>query len=579
MPVLPDGQPSRNTKHPQKLGEVEEQGGAVSVTYSLETKTLQKNEQLTAADQEFRNRDQELSSAVYDLTNLLTSTALPIFMLDSELRLCQMTAAAGEVLNLQPADLGRKIGETNIRLNIEAIEPLVRGVFETSQPNELEWEGHDGRLHAVRARPYRTANNRMEGVVLALIDIDELRKTRNAANTSRGFAENVVQSTRIPLLVLHDNFQVRFANSAFYQLYGGTLADTEQCSFFQIDGGLWDLPGARTELEKLLGTANVQVMDELEFEREFAGLGKRTVCINARLIEPDGETLILLAIEDVTAQKHAERLLRDEQARLELSLQTGTLELKKTSKTLRKEVSGRRRAEAALHESKSALLESREQLRELAASLINAQDAERRRVALELHDGLSQQIANLQFGIERLEQYSLPGSTAVKQKLQDLVEQAGTLADDVRRVAHQLHPSSLDQLGLAVAMRSYTKEFSRSAAIQVNFTSHKVPRDIPIELASGLYRIVQEALRNVGKHAGATASVEIGLQGTPGGLELSIEDDGEGFDLESQCAKGGLGLIGMRERVRLAGGSIALAAQPGQGVKITIHVPLQKVGV
>lgn len=154
-------------------------------------------------------------------------------------------------------------------------------------------------------------------------------------------------------------------------------------------------------------------------------------------------------------------------------------------------------------------------------------------------------------------------------------QQAAGLSNDLRRVAHQLHPANLDYLGLSVALRSYAEEFSRSTAIQVKFTSLFMPRNVPLALASGLYRIVQEALRNVGKHA-SNAQVEIVLARVPEGLALYIRDNGEGFDMELARAKGGLGLISMEERVRLLEGTLSVETQPGKGVLLSIQCPIPK---
>lgn len=181
-------------------------------------------------------------------------------------------------------------------------------------------------------------------------------------------------------------------------------------------------------------------------------------------------------------------------------------------------------------------------------------------------------MAKLQFDIDTLEQ-RLPGDLAeTKQRLRQVRDEAGALSDDLRRVAHQLHPATLDSLGLTVAVRAYANEFSNSTAIPVNLTSQEVPHDLPIETASCIYRITQEALRNVAKHAG-NATVEVTLKGTSDGLELSIRDNGKGFDAASGRAKEWLGLIGMEERVRLVGGTFTVESAPGCGVAIMIRVP------
>ena len=252
-------------------------------------------------------------------------------------------------------------------------------------------------------------------------------------------------------------------------------------------------------------------------------------------------------------------LLLEERGRLRLSLQT--------------EVSGRKQAEAALQDSEAALLRSHEELRALTASLLHSQEDERRRVSRQLHDELSQEMAKLQFDVETLEQQLPSDAIDAKRQLRAIRDGVGTLANNVRRIAHQLHPSSLDHLGLSAALRAFTQEFAGRERLPVRLTARKVPAQIPPEIASSLYRVVQEALRNVAKHAGKT-TVTIVLAGLRNHLFLSIRDRGIGFDQRSVERNGGLGLIAMHERVNLVHGNFSLNTRPGRGVVITIRIPL-----
>jgi signal transduction histidine kinase len=226
-----------------------------------------------------------------------------------------------------------------------------------------------------------------------------------------------------------------------------------------------------------------------------------------------------------------------------------------------------------LNESEAALLRSRNELRALSAMLLHTQGEERRRISRELHDDLSQKMAKLQFDLERLEQNLPPNLKAMKERLLIVRDGVAALSNDVRRIAYELHPAALDHLGLRVALRSYIREFSEREKIPVVFTPRKVPARIPVEVGSAFYRIVQESLRNIAKHAGK-ASAKVTLTGGSNQLSLSIRDDGIGFDVRSARGKGGLGLVSMQERVRLIHGDFSLETLPGRGVTITIRVPL-----
>ena len=521
-----------------------------SINEELETskEELQSsNEELNTLNEELQNHNRQLSRLGDDLTNLLSSTTIPILMLDDELRIRRVTATAEELLNIRSGDIGRPVRDIRMQLNIDDLEPLVRRVMETLSAEELELRDREGHWHLLRIRPYRTADNRIEGTVLALIDIDQLRRARE-------FAESVVESVKRPLLVLRSDLRVRMANRSFRESYSLQPAEIQNRLLFDIGGGQWNIPALRNALEQL--PASEEVVKDIELEQEFAGSGRRTLLINAHRVQPDGENQILVAVDDITAQKREEQILIDEQERLKVSVESG---------------------ETALHESEAALLRSRNELRALSAMLLHTQGEERRRVSRELHDDLSQKMAKLQFDLERLEQHLPPNLKEVKKRLAIVRGGVEALSNDVRRIAYELHPAALDHLGLAVALRSYVREFSEREKIPVVFAPRKVPSRIPTEVGSALYRIVQESLRNIVKHAGK-ASVKIALTGGSNQLSLSIRDNGTGFDARSAQGKGGLGLISMQERTRLIHGDFSLETLPGRGVTIKIRVPLSSKG-
>jgi two-component system, chemotaxis family, CheB/CheR fusion protein len=528
-----------------------------SINEELETskEELQSsNEELNTLNEELLSRNRELSLLGDDLTNLLGSTTIPILMLDCELHIRRVTAAAEQFFNIRPADIGRPIADIRMRLNVNDLQVLMRRVMETLNAEELQLQDLDGRWHLLRVRPYRTADNRIEGTVLTLIDIDQIRQEQMRADAARDFAESVVESVQTPLLVLRSDLRVRVANRAFCESFSVQRTEIENRFFREISEGRWDRPSLQTALERL--PTSREPVAGFEIEQDFPGSGRRNLLIHACNIQPDGESQILVAVEDVTDEKRARHILIEGQERLKRDLES---------------------EETALHESEAALLRSRNELRALAAKLLQTQAEERRRVSRELHDDLSQKIAKLQFDVETLEQHLPPDLKSMKKRLMIIRDGVEALSNDVRRIAYELHPSALDHLGLAVALRSYAREFTEREGIPVRFISRKVPAQIPAEVAGTLFRIVQEALRNVAKHAGK-ASVSIALTGGSNRLSLSIRDNGIGFDVDSVRDKGGLGLISIQERTRLVRGDFSLETLPGRGATITVHVPLSSQG-
>lgn len=529
------------------------------------------NEELNTLNEELASRNLELSRLSDDLNNVLMSAAIPILMVDNDLRIRRSTAAAEDLLNIRESDEGRSIGDIRLLLSVEDVQPLIRKVIDTLTAVELEVQDRKGSWRMLRIRPYRTADNRIEGAVLVFLDIDQLRKLQLATEQARRFAESVTESVRTPLAVLDRTWSIRLANRAFLGLYGANATDVRGQSFFSFQGSLWNSQALKTALERLISEKGV--LDDFEVEAPAAKIGPRFLSVSARLVQPDADAEVLVAIEDITERKISEARMLSEQAQLQQKVNRGAKELESTARGLLRETAHRQRTETALQESESALHRNREELRALTARLFHAQDQERRRVSRELHDDLSQKVAKLQFDIERLQQDNSSKPMAMAKRLESLREQAGKLSDDVRRIAHQLHPSSLDHLGLPIALRSYCRDFSFREGVRVRFTAVKAPKKVAADIASSLYRIVQEALRNVAKHAGK-AEATITLTGGKDELRLRIRDNGGGFDPESVRGKGGLGLVSMEERVRLLNGSFRLRSLPHRGVTIEIAVPL-----
>jgi PAS domain S-box-containing protein len=206
--------------------------------------------------------------------------------------------------------------------------------------------------------------------------------------------------------------------------------------------------------------------------------------------------------------------------------------------------------------------------------LIEAQEKERTRIARELHDDFSQRMALLQIRLEQLGQGNTAGfSSNARQQLDSISEIASEISSNIHDLSHQLHPSKLDTLGLVASVRSLCREFSEQHKLQVQFVHEDIPGPIPKDVTLCLFRIVQEALRNVVKHSGASeAAVELSGQGDR--IDLCISDAGVGFETGSAKGAAGLGLISMRERLRLVGGDIVIESELLHGTRIHAHVPL-----
>jgi PAS domain S-box-containing protein len=217
--------------------------------------------------------------------------------------------------------------------------------------------------------------------------------------------------------------------------------------------------------------------------------------------------------------------------------------------------------------------QTEEALRDLSGRLINAQEEERRRVARELHDDLNQRMALLSIELEQLGQKIPQRQGDLRRSVQDLRVKAQEISTEIHRLSYQLHPSKLDHLGLATALKSFCEEVSVSHELDIAFRQQGFPAAIPKDVTLCIFRIAQESLRNIIKHSGARAA-NVVLEKTSTAVRLVVSDTGCGFDPDSGTMTRGLGFISMRERLRLVGGDISIHSQLSHGTQIDVLVPL-----
>ena len=237
----------------------------------------------------------------------------------------------------------------------------------------------------------------------------------------------------------------------------------------------------------------------------------------------------------------------------------------------------RKQAEERSQEGERILRENERDLRGLAGRLIHAQEEERSRLARELHDDLAQRLAVFAIDVGRLELQLTDTPASFREALREMKNGIVSISQDVHTLSRQLHPSILDDLGLIKAVESECAGFSRREGIEVVFNHDNIPRGIPKDVSLSLYRIIQEGLRNISKHACAEHIV-VSLQGIDHDILLSVQDDGIGFDWAEVKENPGLGLSSMRERAKLIRGEFSIQSQPEKGTVITLRGPLTRRG-
>jgi len=215
-------------------------------------------------------------------------------------------------------------------------------------------------------------------------------------------------------------------------------------------------------------------------------------------------------------------------------------------------------------------------LSSLSPRIIEAQETDRGRVAGELRDDLNQRMALLQIGLGQFER-DVPGlSPKARIQLHSLTEVATEIASSIHNLSHRLRPSLLDLLGPVASIERLCRELSDRHNLEIRFVHHSIPEQTPKDVTLCLYRITQEALRNVVKHSGV-AEVEVELLGHDDRIDLCISDSGAGFNPESAQRTSGLGLISMQERLRLVGGHLSVESEPSHGTRIRVRIPRRTV--
>ncbi|MGD0744984.1 MAG: sensor histidine kinase [Verrucomicrobiota bacterium] len=292
--------------------------------------------------------------------------------------------------------------------------------------------------------------------------------------------------------------------------------------------------------------------------------------------------------EAITPIEKTHRTARDANAHLQQMIQTlnqRSVDLAASNRRLRQEIVQRKSVEESLRKSEqhySQLLEQsrhmQEQLRLLSRQLLSAQEEERKMISRELHDQIAQTLTGINIRLASLKSGATLNNKGLQKKIsstQRLVERS---VDIVHRFARDLRPTVLDDLGLIPALHSFMKSFARRTGVRTSLTAFAAVERLDAAKRTVLFRVAQEALTNVDRHAHASR-VEVVIQKLRGRVCMKIKDDGKSFDVERTLhANGGkrLGLLGMRERLEMVGGRLDVESASGKGTSVQAQMPLGK---
>jgi two-component system CheB/CheR fusion protein len=508
------------------------------------------NEELITTVEELRTRNLDLQQVNNDVTNLLASINIPILMLENDLRIRSFTPMAQRLFNLISTDVGRPFSDIRVNLEIPNLEEMILEVMETLNTKEQEVQTQSGYWYALRIRPYRTAENQIEGVVIVLIDIDALKRSAATIETARNYAETIVESVPTPLMVLDADLQVNTANRALYETFQVSSSEMAQDSWFELANGPWNTPELRELLEDIL-VSDVK-LNNFEIEQTFGRLGPKTLLLNACKVEPeDRVSMILLSIEDITDRKQFEA---------------------QRSQLLEQEQSARQQAEKANRAKDEFLANLSHELRNPLTPILAWSQMLRSGKLKEAETNRALEV------IER-------SARAQAQLIEDLL--------DISRITNGKLKLTTRSIDLRLVVQAALEGVQLSASAKhIEIVSHLSSVTVLADI-DRLQQVLWNILSNAIKFTPAGGRVEIVIQAIEDYAEIRVTDTGKGiapellphiFDRfrqgDSSTTKAdqglGLGLAIVYHLVQLHGGTVqADSPGQGQGTTITVRLPLR----
>ena len=516
------------------------------------------NEELLTLNEELQNKNVELTHLNSDLSNVFSSTNIPIIIVDNSLRIKRFTPTARKVMNLIPTDVDRSIGDIKLNIDIANLEEMILGVIEDMVPKELEVKDKEGRWYSVRLRPYRTVDNKIDGAIIAMIDIDAIKRGREEVQGALDYNQAIIETMREPMVVLDKNLYVVSANKSFCDTFRVHMSDVKNRRLYELGGRQWNNPALRKTLEEILPKNNY--FNDFEVSFDFPDIGQKTMVLNGRQIKLHGKDspLILLVIEDITKRKKAEDILKRDKIALD----------KMVHKKSRESIGLQQKLIRAKHLSAIGTFaatvahELRNPLTDIALSVYRIKKSTKDRQVIKILNGINARVLESNQIITNILSYSKTALTHFEPvKINDILR--GTIDDEARN--------------LPAGKISINEKIDSTKGMIIDAD--------PARLKEVFRNVLHNAIDAVPADTGI---IEIRTDVKKNRVSILIKDNGEGIaskDLKNVSkpffttkAKGtGLGLAVSKQVVVLHGGSIIFSSVKGKGTTVAITLPIQRV--
>jgi PAS domain S-box-containing protein len=405
-------------------------------------------------------------------------------------------------------------------------------------------------LEQIVANPFEPSVSDTE-VVTATLDITAPKQEAESLGTSEERFRRYFELGLIGMAITSPDKGCIEANDEICKILGYDRSELMKMTWAEMTHPD-DLPADVAKFERVLAKEIDGYTLDKRWIRKDGQVIHSTISVKCVRREDGAVDYFVAMLQDFTARRQAEEALAKSHANLERRVADRTQQLTVINEELRNKET---------------------ELQLLTARIIEMQEMENKYLARELHDDFSQKLAVLGMEIAAVAQRE--SSFEMRGRLQGFTAQIGTLAKDIHRISRQLHSAILDDLGLAAALRNECGGFSEQHGIPVEFDHGDVPSVVPGDISLCLYRVAQECLRNIGKHANATRA-RVALRRVRDELAMEITDSGDGFDPQAIKGKGGLGLISMEERIRMVRGTLSISSQPRKGTVVEARVPFPR---